>query len=137
MRIEEQKNRKIEDRRNRETEDQKNRETGEQIKVDGMRIRPSNRNYRIEFEFKSVKNKANKKGREREREKKREKGRKEGGRKEGGYYKKKDVKEVLKVLNANERNARVAVGRAEHSEEQARKYHSSYLGECVGRVEGS
>ena len=39
--------------------------------------------------------------------------------------------EVVKVLNANERNARVAVGRAEHSEEQARKYHSSYLGECV------
>ena len=35
------------------------------------------------------------------------------------------------VVNANERNARVAVGRAEHSEEQARKYHSSYLGECV------
>ena len=41
--------------------------------------------------------------------------------------------EVVKVLNANERNARVAVGRAEHSEEQARKYHSRFVIEGVRR----
>ena len=41
--------------------------------------------------------------------------------------------EVVKVLNANERNARVEVGRAEHSEERAKKYHSRFVIEDVRR----
>ena len=81
----------------------------------------------MNLNLKALKIKRTKKGRERKREKK--KRRKEGRK----ILQENGSSEVVKVLNANERNARVAVGRAEHSEERAKKYHSRFVIEGVRR----